>query len=197
MFNTKLHPDRLRTRRGRPRAARPRRSTPSSATSKARCSPPRNAPRWLRPTPRPLERPPSDLRPCPGPRGGGRTGPDRARSERIRRRLRAALAGEASGTRPPGFGPDGANAGGGERGAGAGAGGGQRRGGGQRGGFDPAAMLKEFDKDGDGQLSAEEQQTARDTMRQRFAAQGGPPRVRPRSHDEGIRQRRRRPAQRR
>lgn len=57
----------------------------------------------------------------------------------------------------------------------AGTGGGRQRGaGGQRGGFDREAMMKEYDKDGDGQLSEEEQQAMRDAMRQRFAAQGGP-----------------------
>jgi HlyD family secretion protein len=62
---------------------------------------------------------------------------------------------------PTGTAPDGAGA--------------ARRGGGQRGGFDREAMTKQYDKDGDGQLNEEEQQAMRDAMRQRFAAQGGPP----------------------
>jgi len=53
-------------------------------------------------------------------------------------------------------------------------GGPRRGGGGQRGGFDREAMMKQFDKDGDGQLSEEEQQAARESMRQRFGGQGGP-----------------------
>ncbi len=87
------------------------------------------------------------------------------------------FAGNPPATAPIGFGPGGG--GGGNNGPAAGdpaanaAGG--RRGGGQRGGFDLQAITKEFDKDGDGQLSEEEQQAMRDTMRQRFAAQGGPP----------------------
>ena len=73
-----------------------------------------------------------------------------------------------AGNTPPNAtaGPDGAA----PEGAGA-----ARRGGGQRGGFDREAMTKQYDKDGDGQLNDEEQQAMREAMRQRFAAQGGPP----------------------
>ena len=46
----------------------------------------------------------------------------------------------------------------------------------RRGGQMPAEMLKEFDKDGDGQLNDEERQAMQETMRQRFGggAGGGP-----------------------
>lgn len=42
------------------------------------------------------------------------------------------------------------------------------------GGFDREAMMKEFDKNGDGELDEEERAAMRETLRQRFGAGGGP-----------------------
>lgn len=42
------------------------------------------------------------------------------------------------------------------------------------GGFDREAMMKEFDKNGDGELDEEERAAMRETLRQRFGASGGP-----------------------
>ena len=42
------------------------------------------------------------------------------------------------------------------------------------GGFDREAMMKEFDKNGDGTLDEEERAAMRETLRQRFGAGGGP-----------------------
>ena len=58
--------------------------------------------------------------------------------------------------------------------------GGRPEGGGRgRGGFDREALMKEFDKDGDGQLNEAERQAAMTAMRERFQGQGRGPAGRP------------------
>jgi len=47
-------------------------------------------------------------------------------------------------------------------------------GGGRRGRFNPEEMLKQFDKNGDGQLDEEEREAGRAAMAERFRGMGGP-----------------------
>ncbi len=77
---------------------------------------------------------------------------------------------DANGQRPPGMAataPDGAPPGLAPGMTPGGLPGTAREGGGRRGGMNPEEMLKQFDKDGDGELNDEERQAMRDQMRQR------------------------------
>jgi len=58
---------------------------------------------------------------------------------------------------------------------GAGGGPGERSGQGRRGGFNPEEMLKQYDKNGDGELDETEREAMRSAMRARFGDQGGAP----------------------